>query len=110
LRISAASKLLLAGLALGLLAGCARRGDIASSGEGIIQIRDACPIVAVAAHTGDVTLFDPADARTVAAIDVSAAISNMHSSCVTRGDQLVSQATFLVVGLRRAPRRRNRAG
>jgi hypothetical protein len=94
---------LLPALALGLLAGCAKRGDISASGEGIIQIRSACPIVAVAANTGDVTLFDPADARTVEAVDVTAAISNVHASCQTQGDQIVSQATFLVVGLRRDP-------
>ncbi len=78
MRIPAQSKplaktVLAAGLICVLLAGCSKRGDIASSGEGIIQIRSACPIVAVAGHTGDVTLFDPPADRTSEAIDLSRA-------------------------------------
>lgn len=103
MRISASSKFLLAGIALAALAGCAKRGDIASSGAGIIQIREACPIVAIPAHTGDITVFQPANARTEDAIDMTAAISNLQSTCATEGDQLVSRAQFLVVGLRHAP-------
>lgn len=91
------------GLCVAALAGCAHRGDVASSGDGIIQIREACPIVAVPAYTGDVTLFDPASERTVDAIDVTANISGLRSSCETVGDQIVSRAMFLVVALRRDP-------
>ncbi|MBO9574769.1 MAG: hypothetical protein J7494_03445 [Sphingobium sp.] len=89
---------------LALLAGCsAKRGDISSSGMGIIQYRSACPIVAVPAYTGDVTLFDPPASRTSESIDVAASISNLKSTCEERGGQIVSNATFMVTAIRRDP-------
>ncbi len=103
MRISASHKLLAVGLVCVSLAGCAKRGDISASGAGIIQIRSACPIVAIAGYTGDVTLFDPPAARTVEAIDVSASISNLQSSCQESGDKLISTANFMVTALRRDP-------
>jgi len=104
LRISASQKLISAGLLGALLAGChAHRGDIAATGEGIVQIRSSCPIVAVAGYTGDVTLFDPPQARTAQAIDVTANISNLQSKCNTVNGKVVSNATFLVSALRRDP-------
>ena len=103
MRTSASKKFLAASLVCVLLAGCAKRGDIASSGEGIIQIRSACPIVAVAGHTGDVTLFDPPAGRTSEAIDVSASISQLKSTCQETNGNMVSNATFLVTALRRDP-------
>lgn len=101
MRLSASQKLITAGLVLAALGGCAKRGDISSSGLGIIQIRSACPIVAVAAHTGDVTLFDPPASRASEAIDVTASISNLQSTCNEQGTQIVSNATFMVSGIRR---------
>lgn len=104
MRISASHKLFATGLVGVLLAGCsAHRGDIASSGEGIIQIRSACPIVAVAGNTGDVTLFDPPQSRTAEAIDVSASISHLQSTCREDNGKLISNATFLVAAIRRDP-------
>ena len=94
---SVATKSVSIGLCVAALAGCAHRGDVASSGDGIIQVREACPIVAVPAYTGDVTLFDPTTARTVDAVDVTANISGLRSTCDTVGDQMVSRAMFLVV-------------
>ena len=44
------------------LAGCARDGDIDSTG-GISVTRSACPAIAVPAQTGDVTLFNPPSHR-----------------------------------------------
>ena len=104
MRISASHKLFAIGLVGALLAGCsARRGDVASSGEGIIQIRSACPVVAVAGNTGDVTLFDPPQGRTAEAIDVSANISHLQSTCREENGKLISNATFLVSAIRRDP-------
>jgi hypothetical protein len=75
------------------LAACARSGDIDTSG-GITAIRTACPAVAIPAGTGDITLFDPADSRAASAIDVTATISNLRSTCDDSGEQVVTQATF----------------
>lgn len=75
------------------LAGCARAGDFDPSG-GITAIRTACPSVAIPAGTGDVTLFDPAESRLATAIDVTAAISNLRSTCNDAGDQVVTEVTF----------------
>ena len=91
----------MAGLVLAALGGCAKRGDVSSSGMGIIQIRSACPIVAVAAQTGDVTLFDPPASRLIEAVDVTASISNLKSTCTEQGGQIVSNATFMVSAIRR---------
>jgi len=100
-RIVAASKLAVAAVVPALLVGCAKRGDIDSSGQGIIQFRSACPTVAIPANTGDVTLFDPADSRDAAAIDVVANITNLRSTCQTVGEEIQSQVSFTVNALRR---------
>ncbi|WP_338241111.1 hypothetical protein [Aurantiacibacter hainanensis] len=89
----------LAGLAA--LGGCRGEGDIVvEQGVGITALRSVCPAVGVPDYTGDVTLFSPADARTADAIDVTAAITNVRSTCDETGDQVYSSATFDVVALR----------
>lgn len=104
LRIPASKTLLAAGFLAALLSGCAaKRGDIASTGEGIIQIRSACPVVAVAGYTGDVTIFDPPEGRTMEAVDVTASISHLKSTCREENGKLISNATFLVSAIRRDP-------
>jgi hypothetical protein len=100
-RIAAASKLAALGTVLVLLAGCAKRGDIDSAGQGIIQFRSACPMVAIPAHTGDITIFDPASSRDAAAIDVVANITDLRSTCQTVGNEIQSQVTYTVSALRR---------
>jgi hypothetical protein len=83
------------------LAGCAnKRGDFDTSG-GIYQIRSACPRVGVAAGTGDVTLFDPATARTADAIDVTAVMTDLRSTCHDDVDPIVTDLTFRVDARRR---------
>lgn len=88
-------------IALALLAGCSRRGDIEEGG--IYTVRSACPQVAIPAATGDITLFDPAGSTAAAAIDVEAAITNLRATCQEAGDQILSTATFDVVATRRDP-------
>ena len=85
-------------LSLGLL-GCAREGDIFSTG--ILTTYTACPAVAIPAPAGDITLFDPAGSRDSAAIDVVANISNLRSTCDETGEYIVTNATFEVSGQRR---------
>ena len=88
-------------IALALLAGCSRKGNIEEGG--IYTIRSACPQVAIPAATGDITLFDPAGNTSAAAIDVEAAITNVRDNCQDSGAEIVSTATFDVVATRRNP-------
>jgi hypothetical protein len=55
----------------------------------------------VPAGTGDITLFNPPASTAAAAIDVTATITNVRSTCQEAGDQIISTATFDVVALRR---------
>ena len=81
----------LSALAL-LVSGCAGKGEIVEGG--ITAVRSACPTVGVPAGTGDVTLFNPATSRDASAIDVSATISNVRSTCNDAGDDIVTGVTF----------------
>ena len=93
-------KLRLTALALVLLASaCSREGEITQGG--IYITRSACPQVGIPAATGDITLFNPANRTDAAAIDVSAAITNVRSTCDETGANVVSTATFDVVATRR---------
>lgn len=81
------------------LAGCSRNNQLVEGG--VYTTRSACPIVAVPAATGDVTLFNPPASRDAAAIDVTATITNVRGSCTEAVDQIVSTATFDVLAVRR---------
>lgn len=82
------------------LGGCRGSGDIVvDQGVGITALRTACPAVGVPDYTGDVTLFR-GNARTVDAIDVVAALTNVKSSCDDSGDKVYSTATFDVLARR----------
>ncbi len=86
---------------LTVLSGCKTEGDIVvEQGVGITALRSVCPAVGVPDYTGDVTLFSPADARTADAIDVTAAITNVRSTCDETGDQVYSTASFDVIATR----------
>lgn len=85
------------------LAGCKSEGDLViEQGVGITALRSVCPAVGVPEFTGDVTTFSPAGARTAEAIDVTAVITNVRSSCNDQGDQVYTSATFDVLASRRA--------
>ena len=86
---------LAAPLLLLIAAGCAKSGEIdVTQGVGITSVRSACPTVGVPAGTGDVTLFDPPASRTATAIDVSATISNVRSTCDDQSAEVVTRITF----------------
>lgn len=90
----------LTALALVLLAtACSREGEITATG--VYITRSVCPQVGIPAATGDITLFSPANRADAAAIDVSAAITNVRSTCDDTGANIVSTVTFDVVGTRR---------
>ena len=86
-------------LLIALLPACSRQGSIVDGG--ILTFRSACPQVAIPAGTGDITLFNPPSSIAAAAIDVTATITNLRSTCQEAGEEIVSTATFQVVGQRR---------
>lgn len=89
-------------LALTLLGGCRHAGDItAENGGGVYAVRSDCPIPAIPAGTGDITLFNPASSRDSGAIDVSATMTQLRATCQDAGNDVVSTVTFTVVALRR---------
>lgn len=86
---------------LTVLSGCKSEGDIVvDTGVGISALRSVCPAVGVPDYTGDITLFSPPDARTADAIDVTATITNVRSTCDESGDQVYARATFDVIATR----------
>ena len=89
-------------LAAAALAGCRSEGDlVVQQGVGITALRSVCPAVGIPDYTGDVTLFSPANARTADAIDVSAAMTNVRSTCDDSGERVYAVANFDVVAQRR---------
>lgn len=94
-------KLLLASTGAVLVAGCARDGELViDQGVGITAVRSACPAIGVPDYTGDVTLFRSAGDRTADNIDVTAAITNLRSTCNDTGARVYSEATFDVLARR----------
>jgi hypothetical protein len=93
-------KLSVAVMALAALAGCSRRGEIDETG-GIVAVRSSCPVAAIPAQTGDITLFNPASSTDASALDVVATMTNLRSTCQESGDQFYTEATFDVQASRR---------
>jgi hypothetical protein len=92
-------------LSAAALAGCQSEGDlVVQQGVGITALRTVCPAVGIPEYTGDVTLFSPADARTADAIDVTAAMTNVRSTCDDSGEKVYAAASFDVVAQRRDTR------
>src|SRR5215213_8444704 len=89
-------------LALTLLSACRHTGDITEeNGGGVFAVRSACPIAGVPTATGDITLFNPAGSTDSRAIDVTATITDVRAVCQDVGNDVVSTATFSIVGMRR---------
>ena len=86
-------------LALSLLSACSRGGEIEDGG--VFITRSSCPLVGIPAATGDITLFSPAGSRDASAIDVTATITNLTAACSETGGQIISNATFDVLAVRR---------
>jgi len=89
-------------IALMFLAACRHTGELtAENGGGIYAVRSDCPVPGIPAGTGDITLFNPPESRDSSAIDVTATMTQLRSSCQQVGNDVVSTVTFTVVGLRR---------
>lgn len=82
------------------LGGCSRAGELDPAG-GIRVARSACPAVGVPAYTGDITLFDPPQSRDARAIDVTATITNLKTSCDESGADVIATTSFDVIARRR---------
>jgi len=89
-----ASLLVPVALAL-VVGGCARTGEIDASG-GITAVRSACPVVGVAAGTGDITLFKTPGATDERSIDLVANMTNVRGNCADSGNDIVTSVTFNV--------------
>jgi hypothetical protein len=87
------------------LSGCKTEGDIVvDQNVGITALRSTCPAIGVPEHTGDITLFRGSDAQTADAIDVTALLTNVRSTCDESGSDVVSSVTFEVHATRRDTR------
>ncbi len=85
------------------LAGCKTAGElVVDQGVGISAIRTVCPAVGVPNYTGDITVFRVPGDTSAANIDLTAAITNLRSTCddATGGDRVYSNATFDVLARR----------
>ncbi len=89
-------------IALGLgLAACASEGDlVVDQGVGITAVRSVCPAVGVPDYTGDITVFRSPQSRLASDVDVTAAITNVRSTCNETGDRIYSEASFDVLASR----------
>lgn len=92
-------------LAAAGLAGCKTAGDlVVEEGVGITALRTVCPAVGIPDHTGDVTLFSPVGAVTADALDLTATITNVRTTCDDTSDRVYAQANFDVYAQRRDTR------
>jgi len=89
-------------LAMLPLAACSTGSEFDETG-GIKIARSSCPAVAIPTYTGDVTLFNPLGDRTLAALDATATITNMRTTCTDVGDRIQVVASFDVQASRTRP-------
>lgn len=83
------------------LAGCRGTGDIVvDQGVGITALRSTCPAVGIPDYTGDITLFSAPGNTTAAAIDVTAAMTNVRTTCNDAGEKIYAASTFDVLARR----------
>ena len=77
------------------LAACAGEGELVlDQGVGITSVLSTCPAVGIPDYTGDITTFRSDADRSMASLDVSAAMTNLRTSCNDTGDKVYSEATF----------------
>jgi len=87
---------------LPILASCAKEDDFDVSG-GLNVVRSTCPAVAIPAYTGDVSIFSPEQSQDARALDVTASITNLRTSCDQTGDIVHTNVTFDAVARRASP-------
>lgn len=83
------------------LAGCKQTGDLVlQEGVGISAVRTVCPAVGVPDYTGDITTFRVPGDTSAANMDVSAAITNLRSTCDDAAERVYTNASFDVLARR----------
>jgi len=83
--------------ALAALSACAGKGDlVVDQGVGVTSVLSLCPAVGIPDYTGDITTFRDTADTTTASLDVSAAMTDLRSSCNDTADKVYSEATFTV--------------
>lgn len=83
------------------LAGCKSDGElVVDQGVGITAIRTACPAVGVPDYTGDITTFRAPGDKSADNVDVTAAITNLRSTCDDGSPRIYTNATFDVLARR----------
>jgi len=96
--------LLLASALVATLGGCkSSRGElVVDDSVGVTALRSPCPVVEIPDQTGDVTLMSAPGRSDAGAIDVTASITNLRSTCNDAKGQtsLATQVTFDVYGRR----------
>jgi hypothetical protein len=86
--------------ALAALAGCSQEGElVVDQGVGITSVLSSCPAVGIPDYTGDVTLFS-GGGKTASDLDLTAAMTNLRSTCDDSGEKVYTTATFDVVARR----------
>ena len=80
-----------------VLAACSKQGElVVDQGVGVTSVLSLCPAVGIPDYTGDVTTFrNPAD-TTAASLDVSAAMTDLRTTCNDTADRVYSEASFTV--------------
>jgi len=82
------------------LAGCSSDGElVVSQGVGVTAVLTTCPSVGIPDYTGDVTTF-AGDQPIASALDISAAMTNLRSTCDDTGAKVYSEASFEIVAQR----------
>jgi len=83
------------------LVGCAGEGELViDQGVGVTAVLSSCPDVGIPDYTGDVTVFRSAGDQTQSNLDVSAAMTNLRSTCDDSGARVYSEASFDIMARR----------
>lgn len=90
------------------LGACSQEGELViDEGVGIASVMTLCPSVGIPDYTGDITTFRVPGDTTVGSLDVTAAMTDLRSTCNDSSEKVYSEATF-TVNARRADVRGSR--
>ena len=85
------------------LAGCKSKGELVlDEGVGVNAVRGACPAAGIPDYTGDITTFAVPGATDASSIDVTAALTNLRTTCNDTGTERIHASVSFDVLARRA--------